>query len=117
MSIGIPWEVFWHLNPKKLQYFQKAHRQKIEEIDFLLHAWVGNYGLSAIGVAIEHCLHGKKAKSEYIKEPIMSGITSKSEEKASELSEEEIIKQTELLFMKLQVMGANHNLNNKDSSV
>ena len=32
---------------------------------------MGQYTLSAVSVAVEHCLAGRKAKSEYIKEPIL----------------------------------------------
>ena len=39
-------------------------------------AWhiIGNYGLSAIMVAVEHCLHGKKATSKYIEKPLLSSM-------------------------------------------
>ena len=42
------------------------------ENDSIIHAVCGNYILSAVSVAVEHCLAGRKAKTEYIKEPIMS---------------------------------------------
>ena len=34
----------------------------------------GNYGISALIFAIEHCLSGQKAKSEYIKKPVLSDL-------------------------------------------
>ena len=34
--------------------------------------WFGNYGISALIVAIDRCFGGKKSKAEYIKEPILS---------------------------------------------
>lgn len=58
--------------PKELEPYDIAHRKKIEEQDCLQHAWWGNYGLSAISVAIEHCFGGNKAKSKYIDKPIFS---------------------------------------------
>lgn len=40
--------------------------------DSMIHSVCGSYILSAVSVAIDHCLAGQKEKSEYIKEPIMS---------------------------------------------
>lgn len=57
--------------PKELEPFKKAHKNKIMEQDSLQHMWWGNYGISALIVAIDHCFNNK-AKSEYIKEPILS---------------------------------------------
>ena len=48
----------------------KGHQEKIKEQDYL--TWLSwQYGLSAVSVAIEHNLAGHKARSEYIKEPLM----------------------------------------------
>lgn len=36
-------------------------------------AWLnGQYTLSAVSVAVEHCIAGKKAKSKYVDEPFMA---------------------------------------------
>ena len=35
-----------------------------------IHSWVGTYGLSAVTVAVEHCLNGRKAKTKYIEKPV-----------------------------------------------
>lgn len=45
--------------------------------------WFGNYGLSAISVAVDHCLAGQKAKSKYIEKPIMAELEEKSSYKES----------------------------------
>lgn len=61
------------MNPHIIKLLLKGHEEKIKEQDYL--AWLFNqYTLSAVSVAVEHCLAGKKAKSEYIKEPILSKI-------------------------------------------
>lgn len=39
-----------------------------------MHMWWGNYGISALIYAIEHCLAGNKAKSQYVKESILSKL-------------------------------------------
>lgn len=64
----------------------------------------GNYGISALMFAIEHCLAGKKAKTKYIEEPLTKKKSS------SGLTEEEIQKQRELFVAKLQTMKANFDL-------
>lgn len=57
-------------SPADMKPYLKAHKEELKEKDYLL--WVqGQYVLSAVSVAIEHCLAGKKAKSEYIKELIL----------------------------------------------
>ena len=72
MAIGVPYELFWHLNPKKLKPFQDAYKRKQQEMDAYMHLWWGTYGISAVSYAVEHCLVGKKASLEYIKEPVLN---------------------------------------------
>ena len=93
--------------PKELEPYNKAHKIKIMEQDNLQHMWWGNYGISALIVAIDKCF-GKKPKAEYIKEPILS---KKIENDG--LTEEEIQKQRELFVAKLQVMQTNFELSKK----
>lgn len=57
--------------PKELEAYDKAHKAKLQDQDNLMHIWWGTYGLSAMTVAIEHCLAGKKAKSKYIEELVL----------------------------------------------
>lgn len=57
--------------PKELKPFYNAHKIKMEEQDRLQHIWWKNYGISAFMVAIDHFFNGKKAKAEFIKEPIL----------------------------------------------
>ena len=94
--------------PKELEPFDNAHKKKIEEQDVLQHLWWGNYGVSALIVAIDRCFSGKKSKAKYIKEPILS----KTFENDG-LTEEEKQKQRELFVAKLQVMQTNFELNKK----
>ena len=69
--------------PKELEPYDKAHKMKIEEQDSLQYKWWGNYGISALIVAIDR------------------------------LTEEEIQKQRELFVAKLQVMQTNFELSKK----
>ena len=82
-------------------------RQKMQ--DEQIWAWFGSYAVSAVAVAVDANLHGRKAKSKYIDKPIMQRI----EEQNKPMSEEELQKQRELFVAKLQVMQSNFELNHK----
>lgn len=98
-------------SPADMKPYLKAHEEELKEKDRL--AWLSNqYTLSAVLVAVEHCLAGKKAKSEYIKKPITQEMEDKQTE-SKPLTEEDKKKQTEKLFMQLRIMGANFNLNHE----
>lgn len=71
--------------PYELWAYEKAHQQKLEEKDRLIHLWMGNYGLSALVFAIEHCLHGDKATSTYIKKPLLSNSSKETSDESNEL--------------------------------
>ena len=94
--------------PKELEPYDKAYKIQIKEQDMLQHMWWGNYGISALIVAIDRCFSGKKSKAEYIKEPILSQTF-----KNDGLTEEEKQKQRELFVAKLQVMQTNFELSKK----
>lgn len=83
LAIGVPYDVFWHITPKKLESFEKAYRntkRAKDEENWLM----GQYNLKAFSVALDRALHGRKAKSEYFKEPVMWKFIDESE-----LTEEE----------------------------
>lgn len=97
------------MNPHIIKLLLKGHEEKIKEQDYM--AWLSNqYTLSAVSVAVEHCLAGRKAKSKYIEKPLMQEIEEKKKENKP-LTEEEKKRQTEQLFLKLRIMGANFKLN------
>lgn len=58
--------------PKELEPFEAAHKAKILEQDELQYMWWKNYGISALMFAVDHCLNGKKARTEFLEEPILS---------------------------------------------
>ena len=93
--------------PKELEPYNKAHKMKIEEQDSLQYKWWGNYGISALIVAIDRCFSNKPS-AEYIKEAILSQTF-----KDDGLTEEEKQKQRELFVAKLQVMQTNFELSKK----
>lgn len=118
LSIGVEYDVFRHLNPKKLNAFSEAYKMRMKELDSLVHAWVGNYGISALCVSIANCFN-KTSNAKYIKNPIMSDLLNAELNGSKVLTEEEKRKKTENLFMQLKIMGANHKRNkkSKDSTV
>ena len=77
--------------PKELEPFKKAHKNKITEQDSLQHMWWGNYGISALIVAIDQCFN-KKPKYEYIKEPILSKAFENDDLTEEEIYEKELKK-------------------------
>ena len=94
--------------PADLYPYERAYRMEKEQKDELQHLWWGNYGISALCFAIEHCF-SKNPKSEYIKNPIMQDMDNQS----NEMTEEELQRQRELFVAKLQVMKTNFELSKK----
>lgn len=87
-------EEFKHMTPKELGYCVKGHQEKIKEQDYL--AWLFNqYTLSAVSVAVERNLAGRKATSKYIEKPMMQFC-----EEQKPLTEEEKQKAVDLFFAK-----------------
>ena len=78
--------------PKELEPYDKAHKIKIAEQDNLQHMWWGNYGVSALIVAIDRCFGGKKSNAEYIKEPILSKAFENDGLTEEEIQEKELRK-------------------------
>lgn len=61
----------------------KGYGERIKQQDYM--NWLSNqYTLSAVMVAIDKALNGKKSKAEYVKEPALSKFIDESE-----LTEEE----------------------------
>lgn len=63
-------EQFWRSNPAIIEVWEEAWKLQENHKNQRIHAWAGNYGISALAYAIDHCINGRKAKSEYIDEPI-----------------------------------------------
>lgn len=64
--------------PKELEAYDTAHKKQLEEQDYLQHLWWGSYGLSAVSVAVERCLAGKKSKQKYIERPVLVKVIEES---------------------------------------
>lgn len=77
-----------------------------------MHMWFGTYGLSAVSVAVEHCLFGRKAKSKYIEKPVLSEIQERKTNK--ELTEEEKQTKLDMFVMSLKIMESNFKAEHKN---
>lgn len=90
--------------PKELEPFEKAYRLKLQQQDNQMHI-MGMYVLSAVSTAIEHNFAGKKAKSKYIKEPLMSQFLENYGLTEEEIQEKEIRKAilTEQRYMAMAI--------------
>lgn len=107
-AIGVSWKEFWNMNPRIIRLLIKGHEEKIKEQDYL--AWLFNqYTLSAVSTAVEHCLAGKKAKTQYIKQPFFSKVQKEEKEEISE--EKRIEMENYKLAMSLRIMQANFEIN------
>lgn len=67
---GMTEEEFWKSNPRKMKAHQKAYELRIKKQDEM-NWYLGMYVQKSVLVAVEHCLFGKDAKSEYFKNPLM----------------------------------------------
>lgn len=95
LAVGVPYEVFWHLNPKKLESFYDAYRikQKMKDEE----AWVNNiYALRAFQVVMAQFgagLSGKRSTAQYFEKPLMGEATEQRE-----LTEEEKQREVDKFF-------------------
>lgn len=80
---GMTEEQFWRANPAIIEVWEEAWKRQENRKNELIHAWVGEYGISALVFAIDHCLNGKKkARSKYMEKPIRLFELTESEKKA-----------------------------------
>lgn len=105
LSIGVPYDLFWHLNPTKLKPFMDAYHRKQREIDAQMW-YMGQYFMKALDATVLNIFRDKNTKrGEYFEKPLLE--MAEFQKKEQKLSEEEIIKRTEALFLQLEVMSNN----------
>lgn len=110
MAIGIGYEEFWTLNPRKINVILAGYKLKRQVKDEEM--WMlGGYVFDAISIALGNAFRkkGQKAQEYFavIDNPILKR---QSKESADGISEKEKIQKTELLFKNLEIMAANHRL-------
>lgn len=108
LMVGIPEERILEGTPNDLKPFIDAFNLKVKMQD--QQSWMHNmYTMGAVFVAIDKAINGKKAKSKYFDEPMLS----KTNEEKKELTEDEIKDQREQLLSKLKIMQKNFEMNHK----
>ena len=112
MAMGVTYDEFWTLNPRKINVIVEGHklkRQVIDEQNWML----GDYVFGAVSIALGNAFRKKGVQpKEYFKEipqPISRRILDVPDENG--LTEAEKKQKTELLFKNLEIMAANHRLN------
>ena len=109
LAIGVDYERFMSSCPKELEPFVEAERLRILKRDEDM--WVmGMYVQNAVSVAVEHCLAGKKAKSQYLKLPLREKM-----EEENKISEEKLQRQREQFVAQLMIMKTNFELNKENA--
>lgn len=89
------------MNPHIIKLLLKGYKEKIREQDYL--AWLfGQYTLSAVSVAVEHCLAGRKAKSKYMEKSIMQELDANRP-----LTEEEKQREVDMFFAREKARRVN----------
>ena len=107
LALGISEELFWTLNPRRIQPYLEADKLVQEKRD--AEMWrMGIYVQNAVAVAIDKVLNGRKSTLEYMDKPLLEKY--KESKKEVELSEDEKMRQVEALFMSLQTISTNSKL-------
>lgn len=96
LTIGVPYDTFFHLVPNELRAFYKSYKQRQQIEDEKIWTWMGNYGISAILVALDISHNGRKAKTKYIEEPIYTKLHKNDGLTEEEIAEKEILKAIEI---------------------
>lgn len=113
LNMGISEEVFWKLNPTKLKpyitAYQEREKKRIEDIDHM--GWLfGLYNFRATCVALSG-LSGKPSSAKYFELPLhKQNKNNMIPDNKKELSEEEKIRMTKLIFGSLDAMKMNYEM-------
>lgn len=97
------------MNPWRLEAYNKAEQIKEEKTD--THLWLmGAYVFEAVSKAIGNAFRKKGTQpNKYRDKP----LTLERKEETRELSEDEVIEKTKMVFKMLQVKQANYELEKK----
>lgn len=94
-EIGISWGEFWDLNPRIISLMNKSYNKKLKRFDEIVWSSVGNYLLTAVTVAVDRCLNGKKSKAQYVEKPMLENLGANDGLTEKEIEEMEIRKMIE----------------------
>ena len=110
-AIGVGISDFRHMTPKQLTLCVKGHKRRLEEEDRLVWQWFGVYGTTAVMTAMDRCLNGRKAKSQYIDKPLMAKDEAADGEK--ELTQEEKDRLLKKFMRSMEIRKFNFDLTHK----
>ena len=96
-------EQFWHSNPTIIDVYEQIWKERQNYENSLMYAYTGNYILSALFVAIDGVLNGKKATAKYISKPIrLFELTEEEKEKEKKAAIEQFMKWAEITEKKFE---------------
>jgi hypothetical protein len=103
---GMTEEQFWNSNPRIIKVWEQAYKNEQNRMNNLIYNWVGNYGVSALMFAIDHCLNGRKAKAKYLEQPIqIFELTEEEKEKATQKARQNFLAWAENMQRKFDKEG------------
>ena len=91
--------------PADLEPYREAHNLEVREADSLAYAFCGNYVLTAVAVAVERNLAGKKSRSKFVDSPMLQEFGMSEEERKQ--------KQIDLFVAKMEIMKMNFDANKR----
>lgn len=98
MLYGVPYELFWHLNPKKLQAFKEAYQKRMEMESYA--RWEnGMYTMRAISA----CFGGEYPEKPFGFEQNKNGYLDDAEDEEENYTEEEILRAREAFIASLAI--------------
>lgn len=110
MEIGISYEYFWTLNPRRIlmeiDAFKAQEKRRINENNFIAHLQ-GAYMVEAL-IATVGNMFSKHGNYKYPEKPYSLESSS-----TDGMSEEEKKNKTQVLFAQLEIMAQNYNLKHK----
>ena len=108
MAMGISYDEFWTLNPRKINVIVKAYNLKRQIEDEKL--WLlGDYVFNACSIALSNAFRKKGQKGKEYFEV----VTISEQRDENNLTDSEKKEKTELLFKNLEILAANHRLSKK----
>lgn len=110
LAMGVTKKEFFHSSPKVLSAYAEGYKiqRKVQDENM----WImGQYMVSAVSVAIDHCLNGRKASSKYVEKPFMQDIENNGEHV---YTEEELQQQREMFVALLMAKKSNYELHHKE---
>lgn len=90
MALGVDYDLFWHLSPKKLETFIKSYKIKREMLDEQMW-YMGQYIMSALDSTVCNAFRKRSASGgKYFEKPIFYNLEENTKENNYKESQEEL---------------------------